>query len=131
MEDSDTKTDTVRDVLEHSGIPYTHLAISTPKEEQAQEGMERFQYHRGVDQRNLALKTVAAMTDTNAVVCACGEDVGMMAQHPLFFGSRNRKVRSSSSPWAGEATRCCLHNGHDVFIRQPVLCPSRRNPHHA
>jgi hypothetical protein len=75
VEDSDAKTDTVRDILAASGVPHTHLAIPTPKSEQAQDGMQRFEYHRGVDQRNLALRTVAAMADTNAVV-RCFRDFG-------------------------------------------------------
>ena len=32
------------------------------------------QYHRGVDQRNLALRTVAAMGETNAVVYFADDD---------------------------------------------------------
>ncbi|KNC82465.1 hypothetical protein SARC_05257 [Sphaeroforma arctica JP610] len=74
IEDSEHPTEAVRELMAESGIPGTQLYTKTPENSEKKDGMERFQYHRGVDQRNLALNKIAAMGDKNAIVYFADDD---------------------------------------------------------
>lgn len=77
VEDAESPTQLVSEFLRESDIEhYTQLAIKTPKEEDmihkiskagvgagTEQKVERFMFHRGVDQRNLALKTVKELVE--------------------------------------------------------------------
>lgn len=77
VEDRKDKSDLVKRLVGKSGLYNTsHLAISTPK---PSDDMTRYQFHRGVDQRNLALKTIKEIAslnkqNANGVVYFCDDD---------------------------------------------------------
>ncbi|XP_031339672.1 galactosylgalactosylxylosylprotein 3-beta-glucuronosyltransferase I [Photinus pyralis] len=56
VEDSDEKTDLVRNLVADSNLLVTHLSIKTPVYEKLGDEDPRWLKHRGVEQRNLALK---------------------------------------------------------------------------
>nr|XP_008192881.1 PREDICTED: galactosylgalactosylxylosylprotein 3-beta-glucuronosyltransferase I [Tribolium castaneum] len=56
VEDSDYKTDLVRNLLTESDLIYTHLNAKTPPFEKLKDKDPRWKRHRGVEQRNTALK---------------------------------------------------------------------------
>jgi galactosylgalactosylxylosylprotein 3-beta-glucuronosyltransferase 3 len=56
VEDSETKTELVRNLIVESGLVATHLNAKTPPFEQLQSKEPRWKRHRGVEQRNTALK---------------------------------------------------------------------------
>jgi hypothetical protein len=58
IEDSDTKTELVRKLLNQSGLSYTHLNAATPEEWRLLPGEERKMKPRGVEQRNTALQWI-------------------------------------------------------------------------
>ncbi|XP_018570379.1 galactosylgalactosylxylosylprotein 3-beta-glucuronosyltransferase I [Anoplophora glabripennis] len=56
IEDSETKTDLVRNLILNSKLMVTHLNAKTPPFEQLKDKDPRWKRHRGVEQRNMALK---------------------------------------------------------------------------
>nr|XP_047139084.1 galactosylgalactosylxylosylprotein 3-beta-glucuronosyltransferase 3-like [Hydra vulgaris] len=56
IEDSNKKTDLVKNILEDSSIKYTQLYVSTSNDLVRLNSDPRWKKHRGVDQRNLGLK---------------------------------------------------------------------------
>jgi len=58
VEDSNNRTDLVSKLLSESGLTFTHLNITTPPEMKRKRGEKRYKKHRGVLQRNLALKWI-------------------------------------------------------------------------
>ncbi|GJQ81492.1 GlcAT-I [Trypoxylus dichotomus] len=56
VEDSDTKTDLVTNLLNESHLLHTHLAAKTPPFEKLKNKDPRWKKHRGVEQRNAGLK---------------------------------------------------------------------------
>ncbi|RZB66648.1 galactosylgalactosylxylosylprotein 3-beta-glucuronosyltransferase I, partial [Asbolus verrucosus] len=56
IEDSDAKTDLVRNLIVESNLVVTHLNAKTPPFEQLKDKDPRWKRHRGVEQRNAALK---------------------------------------------------------------------------
>ncbi|XP_060532296.1 galactosylgalactosylxylosylprotein 3-beta-glucuronosyltransferase I isoform X2 [Cylas formicarius] len=58
VEDSSSKTELVRNLLKESKLIFTHLNAKTPPFEKLQEKDPRWKRHRGVEQRNIALKWI-------------------------------------------------------------------------
>ena len=56
VEDSSYKTEVVSNLLQESGLSFTHLSIRTPNNMQRKKGEKHNKHHRGVVQRNLGLK---------------------------------------------------------------------------
>ncbi|KAK9688133.1 Glycosyltransferase family 43 [Popillia japonica] len=56
VEDSDTKTNLVVNLLNESHLIYTHIAAKTPPFEKLKDKDPRWKKHRGVEQRNAGLK---------------------------------------------------------------------------
>ncbi|KAJ8922710.1 hypothetical protein NQ315_007745 [Exocentrus adspersus] len=56
IEDSEKKTDLVRNLISESKLVATHLNAKTPPFEQLKDKDPRWKRHRGVEQRNMALK---------------------------------------------------------------------------
>ena len=56
VEDSSFRTDLVSRLLQESGLSFTHLYFRTPPQLQRKKGESRRKHHRGVGQRNTALK---------------------------------------------------------------------------
>ncbi|KAF2902547.1 hypothetical protein ILUMI_03647 [Ignelater luminosus] len=65
VEDSDEKTDLVRNLVSESNLLVTHLAAKTPTYEKLGEKDPRWKKHRGVEQRNAGLKWIRANLDPN------------------------------------------------------------------
>ena len=58
VEDSKESTQIVHNVLLDSGLSFTHLYVATPDNMQRKKGEKYNKHHRGVPQRNLALKWI-------------------------------------------------------------------------
>ena len=58
VEDSSYRTDLVSKLLIESGVSFTHLNIETPSHMKRKSGEKYNKHHRGVVQRNLALKWI-------------------------------------------------------------------------
>jgi len=58
VEDSNNRTDLVSKLLSESGLTFTHLNIATPPEMKLKPREQRSKKHRGVLQRNIALKWI-------------------------------------------------------------------------
>ncbi|KAJ3657716.1 hypothetical protein Zmor_009501 [Zophobas morio] len=65
VEDSETKTDLVRNLIAESGLVVTHLHAKTPPFEQLKDKDPRWKRHRGVEQRNAALKWLRSNLQVN------------------------------------------------------------------
>ena len=65
VEDSSSTTDLVGRLLKESGLTYTHLNFKTPPRMQLKKGESRTKHHRGVEQRNTALKWIRENFDYN------------------------------------------------------------------
>lgn len=83
VEDASSPTEAVRELLLDSLIEnYTNIAIETPGQEKKLGMQERSTFHRGVNQRNLALQTVKNLVEKErlankqfeAVVYLCDDD---------------------------------------------------------
>jgi hypothetical protein len=73
VEDSQQCTKRVRDLIDHVGIPYAHLAVKT-KKSTGKQNNKQSKPHRGVDQRNLALDWVETISENLPGVVYFGDD---------------------------------------------------------
>lgn len=55
MEDSERRSENVLEILERSGLSYTHLNVPTPADKKMKENDPNWIYPKGVLQRNAAL----------------------------------------------------------------------------
>ena len=91
VEDSSFKTGLVGRLLHESGLTFTHLYFKTPPRMQLKKGETRHKHHRGVEQRNTALKwlrdnvddkktrgAVYFMDDDNTYHIKIFDEVGML-----------------------------------------------------
>lgn len=58
IEDAETTSSLVANILKSSGLTYTHLNVHTQKKLKLKKNDPRWKRHRGVDQRNLALSWI-------------------------------------------------------------------------
>jgi galactosylgalactosylxylosylprotein 3-beta-glucuronosyltransferase 3 len=66
IEDAKTKTDLVSNLLQKSGLSYTHLNAETPTEWRLAPGEQRWTKPRGVVQRNAGLDWIRSKVDRSS-----------------------------------------------------------------
>ena len=77
VEDSETNTKLVTNFLLDSGLSFTHLHVRTPSSMRRRKGQKHNKFHRGVEQRNLALNWIRKKIDskkTSGVVYFIDDD---------------------------------------------------------
>eukprot|EP00794_Sanderia_malayensis_P017770 gene17770-19546_t len=75
VEDSETKTRLVTNLLKQKNVKYTHLCVKTQSKLERKENDPTWVKHRGVDQRNLGLKWIREnIEDHNGVIYFADDD---------------------------------------------------------
>lgn len=92
IEDSTTKTQLVSNLLKRTGLNYVHLNVHTPDYYKPKPGEKKIYYHRGIEQRNLALNWLRANNNVQKGVFYMMDDDNTYDIEIFYFMRQIRKA---------------------------------------